>query len=97
MGENQYLSRLASMIYEFNLRNLSFEEDRFDAFAAVMEEYSELSDEYLLWGLPCFRFELALCWEASRGSGVSRRTALTTLPTTSLNRRVPFPSWSWIG
>ncbi|CAI0650764.1 unnamed protein product [Colletotrichum noveboracense] len=51
--------------------------------------------EQFLWGLPTSRFELGLCWEPNL-EGVRRRAALTTLPITSL-KKVPFPSWSWIG
>lgn len=98
LREDKYLSRLVKMFSEFNKRELSYEGDRPDAFAAVTEEYSDLSGQALLWGLPCFRFELALCWESiAEDKIVARRTAVTTLPRTSLNRRVPIPSWTWMG
>lgn len=53
--------------------------------------------EPFLWGLPASaRFEIGLCWEPYR-EGLARREGLTTLPATTLKRKVPFPSWSWIG
>ncbi|KAF0315687.1 tol protein-like protein [Colletotrichum asianum] len=62
----------------------------------IQRPAKEISGEQFLWGLPTSRFELGLCWEPNL-EGVRRRSALTTLPTTSLKKKVPFPSWSWIG
>ncbi|KAH8889258.1 HET-domain-containing protein, partial [Thozetella sp. PMI_491] len=84
------------MVSDFTSRDLTEQGDAHDAFAAILEQVQRLDGEKFLWGLPATRFELGLCWEPTRHP-VKRRTANTTLPTTSLKRKVPFPSWSYLG
>ncbi|CAD6444537.1 09dc9103-2e4f-4484-b6d9-2a34349ee3c5 [Sclerotinia trifoliorum] len=71
--------------------------DAHDAFHAILEQVKQLTGDNFLWGIPTRRFELGLCWEPGSLRGVRRRKDLTTLETTSLKRKVSFPSWSWLG
>ncbi|KAK3402267.1 heterokaryon incompatibility protein-domain-containing protein [Sordaria brevicollis] len=86
------------LVYDFSNRNLCFEGDAHDAFSAILREYTELTGEQFVWGMPVSEghFGSALCWEPT-STIFPRRKELTTLPTTSLNTKVPFPSWSWLG
>lgn len=84
------------MVLDFTARKLTESGDAHDAFSAILQQVQGLIGEKFLWAMPSTRFELALCWEPE-ASGVVRRSCLTTLPQTSLHRRVPFPSWSWLG
>lgn len=88
--------KLRTLVLDFSGRRLTVAGDGQDAFAAVLRLAQRLSGELFVWGMPASRFELALCWEPSR-KGLVRREETTTLKTTSLNRRVSFPSWSWLG
>lgn len=69
--------------------------DVFDGFFAVIQGLSTLSGDEFTWGLPRSHFEQGLLWTSF--SGVRRRMDLSTLPMTSLQVKVPFPSWSWMG
>lgn len=97
--------QLRAQIVEFSARHLTNPGDALDAFSAILQEFRRTTGENFLWATPVTRFELGLCWNqaapivqgASVGSPLARRTELTTLPTTSLSCRVPFPSWSWLG
>ena len=96
-ADGQTWYQLRRLARDYGTRDLTIQGDAYDAFAAVLQECEALINEPFLWGLPASaRFELALCWEPFRG-GLIRRDGLTTLPMTSLNCKVPFPSWSWIG
>ncbi|KAK3396988.1 HET-domain-containing protein [Sordaria brevicollis] len=98
---------LSSLISDFARRNLTVQGDAHDAFSAILKEYTNQTGVQFLWGLPAdARFELALCWhyttkpselDPHAGKPLQRRQELTTLPSTSLQQRVPFPSWSWLG
>jgi hypothetical protein len=89
--------QLQRLIQDFGKRQFTVQGDVHDAFSAVLEECASIVKEPFLWGLPASaRFELALCWEPFR-EALTRRPELTTLPITSLKRRVPFPSCSWMG
>ncbi len=79
----------------FTSRSLTKPGDAYDAFAAVLQQMQKHSGSQYLWGLPSTTFELALLWYHK--STARRRTCLTTLPITSLKRKVAFPSWSWFG
>ncbi|KHE83312.1 HET-domain-containing protein [Neurospora crassa] len=87
-----------SLASDFSKRDLSFDGDAHDAFSAILREYTEMTGEQLLWGLPVSKekFSRSLCWETTWRRLV-RRECLTTLPTTSLQVKVSFPSWSWLG
>lgn len=84
-----------NLVSTYSQRNLSFPGDYSDAFSAVIEMMTEMKGEHFLWGLPCSRFGLALSWDTIYGA--YRREALSKLTMTSLNRRIQFPTWSWLG
>ena len=83
------------LVSQYSQRNLSFEGDCSNAFAAIFEMISDTNGELFLWGLPCSRFDFALSCDTIYG--VHRRAGESTLPMTSLKRRIQFPSWSWLG
>ncbi|KAL0469438.1 heterokaryon incompatibility protein domain-containing protein [Neurospora intermedia] len=86
------LDGLWRMIADFSIRDFSLDGDAYDAFSAILREYTGMTGEQFLWGLPVSEeeFSRALCWEAD--GPLVRRECLTTLPTTSLQIKVPFPS-----
>jgi len=88
-------------IDNFSRRHLTEAGDAYNAFHSVTQELHAITDVYCVWGMPVSRFEFGLCWTRNwerAGQGrLLRRTALTTLPMTSLQCRVPFPTWSWLG
>lgn len=84
-----------NLVDRFSQRDLSYPGDYNDAFAAIIEMFSDTTGEMFLWALPCSRFNLALSWDTIYG--VCRRSTLSKLAMTSLNRRIQFPSWSWLG
>lgn len=92
---DQLWQRYQVLVRQFGEREFSFEGDAHDAFAAILKAISRSTGERFLWGMPASRFELGLNWSAREGA--ERREVLSTLPMTSLNCRVPFPSWSWLG
>ncbi|KAF2804646.1 HET-domain-containing protein [Mytilinidion resinicola] len=83
------------LVRRYSKRLLSFEGDGHDAFAAILQALEAGSGETFIWGLPASHFELGLSWTTFEGQ--QRRTEASTLPMTSLKRRVHFPSWSWLG
>jgi hypothetical protein len=88
--------QLRKLVLSYTKRQLTNQGDAHDAFAAILQEAAMQIGEHFLWGLPASRFELGLCWEP-QWAGLSRREDLSTLELTSLHRRVPFPTWSWMG
>lgn len=88
--------KFCKLVLDFSKRSLTAQGDAHDAFAAVLQQAHSLSGDVFIWGMPAGRFDVGLCWEPGR-KGLTRRTGLTTLKTTSLERKVPFPSWSWLG
>lgn len=93
---DQVWYRLRHLILDYTSRKLTVEGDAFDAFSSILQQVTEKEGEHFLWGIPATRFELGLCWEPHR-QGLRKRTCLSTLDMTTLKRKVPFPSWSWIG
>ncbi|KAJ8067231.1 hypothetical protein OCU04_004595 [Sclerotinia nivalis] len=85
------------LVSDYTTRQLTKSGDAHDAFHAILEQVKQLTGDNFLWGVPTRHFELGLCWEPGSLRGVRRRKGLTTLETTSLKRKVPFPSWSWLG
>jgi len=71
---------------------MSFDGDIHAVFQAIIDSLQEVSSESFFWGLPCSRFELAISWDTFHG--VSRRKTRSTLPMTTLNESIFFPSWS---
>lgn len=93
---DQIWYKLRRLVLDYTGRNLTIEGDAFDAFSAILQQVKEKTGEHFLWGIPATRFELGMCWEED-SRAVIRRTCLSTLQMTTLKRRVPFPSWSWLG
>jgi hypothetical protein len=91
----RFWRRYRSLVNDFTRRNFTFNGDVYDGFLAIATGLSQISEETFLWGLPRSRFEFGLWWTTF--SGQSRRSSLSTLPMTSLNIKVQFPSWSWMG
>ncbi|KAE9367229.1 HET-domain-containing protein [Stipitochalara longipes BDJ] len=87
---------LRMLVDNFSHRQLSEPGDAYDAFCAIAQEFQSLTHVSSIWALPVTRFELALCWTRTQGRLV-RRTALTSLPMTTLKCCVAFPTWSWLG
>jgi len=84
---------LANLVNAFNVRNLSFPEDAFPAFAGIQSLLEQFYQPGFLYGLPEFWFELALSWIPNRD--LERRIASgSNYPTVNSYR---LPSWSWIG
>ncbi|KAL3295496.1 tol protein, partial [Colletotrichum asianum] len=88
---------------DFSSRNSSVDGDAYSAFSGILQEFSDLTGERFLWAIPASRFEIGLCWHRQwkwgiiSGTHLTRRTGLSTLPSTTLNCNVSFPSWSWLG
>jgi hypothetical protein len=83
------------LVEQYTRRDMTFDGDAFHAFQAVTVALERISGQRFLWGLPLSRFDLAVSWETFHG--LKRRTAFSKLPLTSLNMKVVFPSWSWMG
>ena len=83
------------LINKYMLRDLTYKGDVHAAIEGILDAMERSSKTKFHWGLPLSRFELALSWETLHG--VDRRVALSTLPMTSLRKKVTFPSWSWMG
>ncbi|KAF7870343.1 hypothetical protein EAF04_004089 [Stromatinia cepivora] len=94
---DQTLYKFRHLVSDYTKRQLTKSGDAHDAFHAMLEQVKQLTGDNFLWGIPTRHFELGLCWEPGSLRGVRRRKSLTTLKTTSLKRKVPFPSWSWLG
>lgn len=95
--QQQAWYQLKQLIYNFGSRSFTKEGDALHGISALLDECSTYVNVPFLWGLPASaRFEQSLCWE-TYPRGVERRKGETTLPMNSLKRRVPFPSWSWLG
>lgn len=94
--ELRYWKTYQKLVATYTRRTFSYRGDVFDAFRAVLQGLSDLGKgETFTWGLPRSHFEQSLLWSSFRGQ--QRSKALSTLPMTSLQVRVPFPSWSWMG
>lgn len=96
---------LRLQITGFAARELTQPSDGYDAISGVLQEFSRMTGENLLWAIPTSRFELGICWVrhviidrgGTENNTLHRRSGLTALPMTTLGRRVRFPSWSWLG
>lgn len=94
-ASDRFWRRFTAAVERYTRRNLGFPGDVYDAFKGLEKALLDVSGERLLWGLPCGRLNTALAWNTFTGQ--FRRKAQSTLPMTDLNRRVKFPSWSWMG
>ncbi|KAL8372218.1 hypothetical protein RB595_001828 [Gaeumannomyces hyphopodioides] len=95
-GRGHFWYAFQHLVLDFSSRALRFQGDAHDAFGAVLAQAAAMTGEEFVWALPAGQFALALTWTPWR-EGLRRRKEVTTLPATTLNRQVPFPSWSWLG
>lgn len=100
--QTEYLAARDTKWYRFNLlverftaRDFTYSGDVYDGCSAIFDTMGARIGEEFLWGMPRSRLELGLLWETTHG--LRRRRAKSKLPMTSLNRRITFPSWSWMG
>ncbi|KAI0809299.1 hypothetical protein GGR55DRAFT_167630 [Xylaria sp. FL0064] len=91
----QFWKTYQSLIVNYTRRNFTYQGDAFDGFFSVLQGLSARSGDNFAWGLPLSHFEQSLLW-SSFGS-LRRRKEYSTLPMTSMQVKVPFPSWSWMG
>ena len=77
----------ANHVEQYSARELTFEEDGLDAFAAICGRLAEFYDTEFCWGLPTKYFHQALCWEKSFKTPFKRRAGFAR------GIYVPFPSW----
>ncbi|KAH8801433.1 heterokaryon incompatibility protein-domain-containing protein [Xylogone sp. PMI_703] len=84
-----------NLVSSYTRRTFTYQGDAFDGFLAVLQGLSALSGDDFAWGLPRSHFEQGLLWTSF--TGVRRRRELSTLPMTSFQTKVSFPSWSWMG
>ena len=92
---SDFWTQFMYLVEMYTRRDMTYDGDVCDAFQAIIDGLRSISKEHFIWGLPCSRFDLALSWDTYHG--LYRRTALSKLPMTALNKRVTFPSWSWMG
>ncbi|KAJ2991518.1 hypothetical protein NUW58_g2485 [Xylaria curta] len=84
-----------SLVANYTRRTFTYPGDAFDGFLSVLQGLSTLSGNSFAWGLPRSHFEQGLLW--SSFACLRRRKEHSTLPMTSMQVNVPFPSWSWMG
>ncbi|KAI0533970.1 HET-domain-containing protein [Xylaria digitata] len=91
----QFWKTYQSLVANYTRRIFTYQGDAFDGFLSVLQGLSTLSGDSFAWGLPRSHFEQGLLW--SSFSCLRRRKEYSTLPMTSMQVKVPFPSWSWMG
>ncbi|KAI1757570.1 HET-domain-containing protein [Xylaria castorea] len=91
----QFWKTYQSLVANYTRRTFTYQGDAFDGFLSVLQGLSALSGDSFAWGLPRSHFEQGLLW--SSFAYLKRRKEHSTLPMTSMQTRVPFPSWSWMG
>lgn len=80
------------MVLDFTNRSLSFLGDALDAVTGALQLLQSVTGREFLRGIPRRGLQNNLHW--SFLAQPKRRSCLTTLPATSPNRRVHYPSWS---
>ncbi|KAI3322198.1 HET-domain-containing protein [Xylariaceae sp. AK1471] len=91
----QFWRTYQSLVANYTRRTFTYQGDAFDGFLSVLQGLSTLSGDSFAWGLPRSHFEQGLLW--SSFACLRRRKEHSTLPMTSMQIKVPFPSWSWMG
>ncbi|KAK0732338.1 heterokaryon incompatibility protein-domain-containing protein [Apiosordaria backusii] len=94
-SRQRFWEKYGRLVEMYTRRNFTYPGDMYDGFRGISAGFQTITGEELHWGHPRSRFELSLSWRSTYG--LYRRTELSTLPMTSLNTRVTFPSWSWMG
>lgn len=97
-----FWSNFSALANRFSGLEFSFEGDVLDGFSGITSTLQDVSGERFIWGMPTSRMSLALLWEDSDSSfpdevPIRRRMERTTLPVSSLRKRLRIPSWSWQG
>ena len=93
--ELRFWTTFNNLVASYTRRNFTYPGDVFDGFLCILEGLSTLAKSEFSWGLPRSHFEQGMLWTSFNGS--TRRTETSTLPMTSLQVRISFPSWSWMG
>jgi hypothetical protein len=88
------LQGLNAILHHYNIRELSFPEDAFAAFAGVQSLLERRYQGRFLYGLPEFWFDIALNWGSS-AANLKRR--VPSALHRSFQQPYQLPSWSWIG
>ena len=96
-SQQRFWAKYQNLVTWFTERSFTYPGDAFDGFRGITDALERLSGEKFLWGHPRSRFGFSLFWEPAFNVVPRRRTELTTLPMTSLDTNVTFPSWSWLG
>ena len=81
------LAEYASLVEQYNRRQVTYDSDIMNAFAGVMTQMRGGFPAGFYGGIPEFYFDICLLWQPRRGL----RPRFLTKDTASL------PSWSWIG
>ncbi|KAF2455115.1 heterokaryon incompatibility protein-domain-containing protein, partial [Lineolata rhizophorae] len=85
------ISFYVGMVEEYNVRDLTFDDDAVAAFAGVISVLNKVFDRGFHFGLPEMFFDVALLWEA--GSSIRERSQLLQR---RASLRTNLPSWSWM-
>jgi hypothetical protein len=78
------------LVLQYSRRQLSFQDDCFNAFRGILQHLSKVSGEEFFWAMPRSYFERSLIWSGS----TDRRLAF--YPSADGKGKCCFPSWSWI-
>jgi hypothetical protein len=87
MLDSPSLTEYASLVEQYNQREVTYDSDIMNAFAGVMTQMCGGFPAGFYGGNPEFYFDICLLWQPRRGL----RPRFLTKETTSL------PSWSWLG
>lgn len=94
-SSRNFWNKYSWLLQQFTIRNLGCPGDIHSAFLGIMLALERNRNEHFHWGHPRSRFELSLSWCTFHT--LSIRSEKSTLPMTSLNIQVHFPTWSWTG
>lgn len=84
---------LASVVADFNEKNLTYDEDVLNAFSGIQTHFNGIFPSGLFFGHPEFFFDISLCWYG--WGNLRRRTVSDKFTGDSLHNGLP--SWSWMG
>ncbi|KAF4458132.1 hypothetical protein F53441_67 [Fusarium austroafricanum] len=86
--------RIDMYITQFSERKFTFPSDVLPAFLGIIRRFEHLNNEKLHWGVNVSTFDQALTWNFGH---TRRREMYTYITEDSVVRKVPYPSWSWLG
>ncbi|KAF4973375.1 hypothetical protein FSARC_353 [Fusarium sarcochroum] len=87
------LNTLNNLTRSFNIKDLRFEEDVFNAFAGYSTYLNSIFPAGLVYGHPQLFFDISLCWYSIHS--VRRRKVSRQYAGDPVHTRLP--SWSWMG